>query len=101
MDSRRRSILIAAPALALGLLPAREAAAQALISEDDPTAKALGYKHDGSKVDATKFKTWAKNNVCDNCNFYKAKDAKSGPCMALGNKLVAPKGWCSAWVKKA
>jgi len=101
MDSRRRSILIAAPALALGLLATREASAQALVSEDDPTAKALGYKADGSKVDAAKFKTWAKTNTCANCNFYKVKDANSGPCMALGNKLVASKGWCSAWVKKA
>lgn len=101
MDSRRRSILFAAPAVALGLLASREAAAQAKVTEDDPTAKALGYKADGSKVDAAKFKTWAKTNTCANCNFYKASNANEGPCVALGNKLVAAKGWCSAWIKKA
>ncbi|NSL56036.1 high-potential iron-sulfur protein [Uliginosibacterium aquaticum] len=101
MDSRRRSILFAAPAVALGLLASREAAAQAKVTEDDPTAKALGYKADGSKVDAAKFKTWAKTNTCANCNFYKSANANEGSCVALGNKLVAAKGWCSAWIKKA
>ncbi len=101
MDSRRRSLLIAAPVVALGLMSMREAAAQAKVTEDDPTAKALGYKADGSKVDATKFKSWAKTNTCANCNFYKSANANEGSCAALGNKLVSSKGWCSAWVKKA
>jgi len=101
MDSRRRSILIAAPAMALGLGLAREAAAQAKVLESDPTAMALGYKEDASKVDTVKFKNYVKGNDCANCNFYKAKTATEGPCMALGNRLVAAKGWCAAWVKKA
>ncbi len=101
MDSRRRSILIAAPALALGLGVMREAAAQARVPESDPTATALGYKEDAAKVDTAKFKQFVKGSNCANCNFYKAKTPAEGPCAALGNRLVSSKGWCSAWVKKA
>lgn len=101
MDSRRRSILFAAPALALGLAASREAAAQAKVPENDPAAMALGYKEDAAKVDTAKYKNYVKGNTCANCNFYKAKSATEGPCAALGNRLVAAKGWCAVWVKKA
>ncbi len=101
MDSRRRSILLAAPAFAIGLTAMRDALAQARVPESDPTATALGYKEDASKVDVAKYKTYAKGNTCANCNFYKSSNANEGTCMALGNRLVAAKGWCSAWVKKA
>lgn len=101
MDSRRRSILIAAPAIALGLAATRNAAAQAKVPESDPTAQALGYKEDAGKVDTAKYKNYVKGSTCANCNFYKPSSATEGPCMALGNRLVTAKGWCSAWVKKA
>lgn len=100
MDSRRRSILIAAPAIALGLAAARNASAQARVPESDPTAQALGYKEDASKVDTAKYKNFVKGSSCANCNFYKSVSASEGTCMALGNRLVSVKGWCSAWVKK-
>lgn len=101
MDSRRRSILIAAPALALGLMASRNAAAQAKVTEADPTGKALGYKEDASKVDTAKFKQFVKGSTCANCNFYAAKGATEGTCAALGARLVMGKGWCTAWIKKA
>ncbi|MBS1208386.1 MAG: high potential iron-sulfur protein [Proteobacteria bacterium] len=101
MDNRRRSILIAAPALALGLMATRNASAQAKVTEADPTATALGYKVDASKVDTAKFKQFVKGSTCANCNFYKSTSAAEGTCAALGARLVASKGWCSAWVKKA
>lgn len=101
MDSRRRIMLFAAPALALGLAGIREAAAQAKVPENDPTATALGYKEDAAKVDTAKFKNYAKGHDCTNCNFYKATSGAVGACAILGNRLVVGKGWCSAWVKKA
>jgi hypothetical protein len=101
MDSRRRSILIAAPALALGLVVSRNAAAQAKVTEADPTATALGYKADATKVDTAKYKQYIKGSTCSTCNFYTAKGAAEGVCAALGARLVSSKGWCSAWVKKA
>jgi len=103
MDNRRRSILIAAPALALGLLATRNASAQtpAKVTEADPTATALGYKADASKVDTAKFKQFVKGSSCATCNFYKSTSATEGTCAALGARLVTSKGWCSAYVKKA
>lgn len=103
MTTRRQFVLTAVPAVALALGGARAASAQpAKLEESDPSAVALGYKMDGSKVDAKKFTTWAADHTCANCQFYsgKAGDA-SGPCAAFGGKLVTAKGWCSAWVKKA
>jgi hypothetical protein len=101
MNNRRRIILFAAPALALGLAGTR-AGAQAKVTESDPTAMALGYREDASKVDTGKYKQYVKGSTCSNCNFYggKATDA-TAPCSVLGNRLVVGKGWCSAWVKKA
>ena len=102
MTTRRQFVLTAVPAVALAL-GARAASAQpAKLEESDPSAVALGYKMDATKVDAKKFTTYAAGNMCSNCQFYsgKAGDA-SGPCAAFGGKLVMAKGWCSAWVKKA
>jgi High potential iron-sulfur protein len=72
------------------------------LSETDPTAVALGYKADGSKVDKQKHPTYAPTQSCAGCALYQgsANDA-SASCAAFGNKLVAGKGWCSAWTKKA
>jgi len=101
MDSRRRSLLIAAPAVMLGLgLTSRMAFAQAKVTESDPTAKALGYKADASKVDTAKYKQFVKGSTCATCNFYVAKGAAEGTCTALGGRLVASKGWCTAYIKK-
>lgn len=101
MDNRRRTLLFVAPAVALGLAVGRDAMAQAKLTESDPTAAALGYKEDASKVDTTKFKNIVKGSNCSNCNFYQgAPTAPSAPCTALGGKIAMGKGWCAAWVKK-
>lgn len=101
MDSRRRSLLLAAPAAVLVFAGMRTAQAQAKVSEDDPAGKALGYKEDASKVDRSKFKTYAPGQTCANCKFYVTKDPKApmAPCTPLGGRLVMGKGWCAAWVK--
>ena len=102
MTTRRQFVLTAVPATAL-LLGARGASAQpAKLEESDPAAVALGYKMDATKVDTKKFPKYAPGQLCSNCQLYsgKANDAM-GPCAAFGGKLVAAKGWCSAWTKKA
>ncbi len=84
MTTRRSFLLATLPAAALAAVAARSASAQAArLEETDPTAVALGYKHDAAKVDAAKFPTFA------------------GACGAVGGKLVNAKGWCVAWVKKS
>ena len=101
MLSRRRFITLV-PIATLGAMAAPCAFAQAKLTESDPTAQALGYKEDASKVDTKKYAGYKAGNVCANCTLYsgKASDA-SGPCSAFGGKSVAAKGWCMAWVKKA
>lgn len=70
------------------------------LSETDPTAQALGYKADGSQVDATKFPKHTPQQLCANCNFFQGTGA-TGPCQLFPGKSVAAKGWCSAYVVKA
>jgi|KBSMisStandDraft_5_1062788.scaffolds.fasta_scaffold81002_2 anaerobic selenocysteine-containing dehydrogenase len=92
---------VAAP-IASTLLP-RFARADDLphLSESDPTALALGYKEDATKVDTAKFKTYKAGSMCENCNFWtgKAGDAY-GPCGLFPGKSTAAKGWCSGYAAK-
>ncbi len=93
-------ITVAASCAALG---ATQAAAQAAaLTEADPQATALGYKADTTKVDAKKYPNHVNAQTCATCQLYTGKPADaSGPCPIFGGKMVASKGWCSAWVKKA
>ncbi len=71
---------------------------------NDPTAKALLYVEDHTKVDrknplAARF---TPDQNCSNCSQIqgKAGDAHR-PCAIFPGKLVASNGWCSVWAKKA
>jgi High potential iron-sulfur protein len=104
MKSSRRTFLItslgAASALALS---SRQALADApKVPESDPTAQALGYKEDATKVDKAKYAKYAAGQTCANCQFYqgKATDAYA-PCPMFGGKQVKGSGWCSAYSKRA
>jgi hypothetical protein len=88
-----------------GGLAASHASAQVpspVATETDPQASALGYKTDGSKVDAAKYPQHQASQVCGNCTFFQGKpDDATAACMLLAGKQVAGKGWCMAWAKKA
>ena len=102
MTSRRifLATLPAAGALLLGLKEA--SAAAAAVSEAEPAAAALGYKADATKVDAKKFPSYVKGRQCAGCQLYAGKPTDPvAPCAIFGGKLVAGKGWCAAWAKKA
>ena len=77
-----------------------------LISEEDSTAKALGYKHDASKVQAAlkvkKNNTPGSKQNCANCAFYSKLDPveDGGKCQLLVNGYVKSKGWCKSWSLK-
>ncbi|OZA47507.1 high-potential iron-sulfur protein [Polaromonas sp. 17-63-33] len=76
--------------------------AQAMVSETDPQAAALGYKADASKVDKAKYPKYAAGQKCDNCALYQGKPGSAaGGCSLFGAKQVAGPGWCSAYAKKA
>src|SRR6266446_10465100 len=83
--------LIVAP-LATALLRGNAAAAD-MIKESDPAAVKLKYKADATKAPE---RTNAEE-LCDNCLLYTNKDSASGTCSVLEDKLVAAKGWCTAW----
>ena len=103
MKSSRRSFLITSIGVAATVALSRQAFADApKVSESDPTAQALGYKADATKVDKAKFAKYAAGQSCSNCSFYQGKptDAFAG-CPMFGGKQVSGKGWCSAYNKKA
>lgn len=71
------------------------------LEETDPMAVALGYKEDTTKVDPKKYPAHKPEQKCENCVLYTGKAGEaSGPCSAVGGKLVTAGGWCQVWVKK-
>ena len=73
-----------------------------MLDEKDPQAVALGYVADATKVDPKKYPKYAAGQVCANCALYQGKATDpAAPCTLFAGKLVAGKGWCSAWAKKA
>jgi hypothetical protein len=74
------------------------------LSEDDPTASALGYHADAKKTDFTRFparkKPDAKNQFCKTCSQYTAVNAGWGNCQMLTAGVVNANGWCSSWNSK-
>jgi hypothetical protein len=103
MTTRRTFLFATLPGAALAAVAASTASAQAArLEESDPTAVALGYKHDAAKVDVAKFPAFAAGRNCANCQLFQAKAGEAwGACGAVGGKLVNAKGWCVAWVKKS
>ena len=65
-------------------------------------AQSLGYKSDASTVDKAKYPKYAAGQSCGTCSFFKGKpDDASATCVIFGTKLVAAKGWCSSYSRKA
>lgn len=98
--SRRRFLVTAAlvaAAAPLAPLLMRTAEAQALkpLPADNATAKALAYTDDASTV---KHPSYKPGSTCSNCQFF---TAGTGACSLFPGFSVSPKGWCSAWAKKA
>jgi hypothetical protein len=99
-SSRRRFLVQAAVAATALPLVARMVgqpaqAALAKLPLDNPQAKALGYVEDASKTTNAAHKP---GSVCGNCQFF---TAATGGCALFAGFAVSPKGWCSAWAKKA
>jgi hypothetical protein len=99
-ESRRRllkrvSLGVALAPIAAGAL--RTAwAANPLVTEDDPTAKALKYTPDASKASGAK-----PGSSCGSCKLYQgAANSAQGPCLLFPGKDVKATGWCSSWTAK-
>jgi hypothetical protein len=106
-SSRRRFLqhavlaAAAAPVAARLGIDAARAADLPHLEETDPTAGALGYKHDTTAVDAAKFPAHRPEQTCANCNLVQAQEGDWRPCAIFPGKAVNAKGWCAAWAKKA
>jgi hypothetical protein len=84
--------LVANTAAAAGLPP---------LDPKDPTAQALGFVTDATKVDAAANATYKPNQKCSTCAQFqgKAGDASAG-CNIFAGKSVPAGGWCKVWAQK-
>jgi hypothetical protein len=101
VDKSRRRLLkkvtlgIALLPLATASLRRAAAADLPLVTEDDPTAKALKYVPDASKASGAK-----PGSHCGNCALYQGGNAAQGGCLLFPGKAVKAAGWCSSWTPK-
>jgi hypothetical protein len=87
---------------AIGLMANASAAAAAPpLDPKDPTAQALGFMSDATKVDAAANPTYKPTQKCSTCAQYqgKATDA-TAPCTIFVGKSVPAGGWCKVWAQK-
>ena len=91
-DKSRRAILkgiLGIPVVAIAGFQSTSYAA--MVSVDDPTAKALAYTE----------KSTMEGQTCANCSLYQGGGAAAGPCPIFPGKDVAAAGWCKSWVAKS
>ena len=68
------------------------------VDENDTMAKALNYVHDAEKVVAAKRFS---DRYCNNCALYAGTtEDEWAKCSIFPGKVVAGRGWCSAWAPK-
>ena len=103
---RRRllRLLSLAPLASLPLL--RRAHAQDRVSESDPLAQELGYRHDATTVDTSKYPKRAgpegANQFCRTCQFFHGGPNDTwASCTVFGGRQVNADGWCKSWFKRA
>lgn len=77
------------------------------LEESDPTAMALGYKHNVEDINAEMFPRRStepngSEQYCDNCVLYTGEAGEDvwGPCALFPGKSVHAKGWCNVWAPK-
>jgi high potential iron-sulfur protein len=85
----------------VGRPDAAEAADLPPLDAGDPTAKALGFVTDSTKVDAGANPTHKPEQKCGTCAQFqgKAGDARGG-CNIFAGHSVPQGGWCKVWAQK-
>lgn len=88
---------------AIGLIGgAAQAAGLPPLDPNDPTAKALGFMTDATKVDAAANSTYKPNQKCSNCAQYQGKPSDSSAgCNIFAGHSVPAGGWCKVWAQKS
>jgi hypothetical protein len=72
---------------------------------DDPSAQALGYRHDAANVDLQKYPQRAapeaQEHYCRNCALFQGGEGDEwGPCALFPGKAVNANGWCSGYAPR-
>src|ERR1700723_2738395 len=75
------------------------AAALPLLDPSDPTAKALGFVSDATKVDTKTYPTFKPGEKCGTCAQFQG-DATAA-CTIFAGKSVPQGGWCQVWAQKS
>jgi hypothetical protein len=72
------------------------------LDPSDPTATALGFVTDATKVDASANPTYKSTQKCGTCAQFqgKAGDATAG-CNIFAGHSVPAGGWCKVWAAKS
>jgi High potential iron-sulfur protein len=88
------------PAVGLSVGPSIAAGLPAL-DPSDPTAKALGFVTDTTKVDAASNPTHKPTQQCGVCAQFQGKPGDAtGACNIFAGKSVPQTGWCKVWAQK-
>ena len=106
---RRRFLGMTATIAMLPLLPPAAAAPPAKpaapaklpkLTDANPVAKGLGYSENAASVKHAMYKP---GSTCATCSQFKAVAGGGayGLCTLFPQNMVASKGWCAAWAKKA
>jgi hypothetical protein len=103
----RRSLvkggLIAGALLPTLSLTSGNASAAALppLDPNDPTAKALGFVNDASKVDTKTYPMFKAGQKCGTCAQFQGKPGDAtAACTIFAGKSVPQGGWCQVWAQK-
>jgi len=72
------------------------------LDADNPTAKALGFVADASKVDVSTSPAFKPGQRCSGCAQFQGKptDASAG-CTIFSGHSVPSGGWCRVWSQRA
>jgi len=97
--SRRRVIKGLSWGAAAAVVNARATGAEpAKLDPEDPAATKLGYVENAAVVDAKKTPGYVAGSTCENCLQLQGKAGNDyRPCSVFPDKVVAIKGWCTAW----
>jgi len=91
----------AAVPLAEFLISRSEAAALPPLDPNDPTAKALGFVLDTTKVSDAENPTHKATQKCGVCAQFQGKAGEaSGGCNIFVGHSVPQGGWCKVWAQK-
>ena len=98
----KRGLIAGAFIPAMGFVRNAEAAAALpLLDTKDPTAQALGFVTDASKVDAAANATYKPNQKCSTCAQFQGKPGDAtAACNIFVGKSVPAGGWCKVWAAK-